>query len=95
MRVRFTETALAETREIYSYIVSDNPLAARKLQAAIERSLAWIAKWPHTPPIVYDGNVRAKLVTGYQYRIFHTAEDEVVIRNIRSTRRLRPWEDVS
>jgi hypothetical protein len=48
----------------------------------------------HTPPIVYAGNVRAKLVSGYQYRIFYAIEgDQLIIRNIRSTRRLRPWED--
>jgi plasmid stabilization system protein ParE len=95
MRVRYTETALAEIDHIIEYVAQENVIAAAKVSAAIERSISWIERWPRTPPVVHTGGVRAKLVTGYQYRIFYTVDgDEVVLRNVRSTRQLRPWEDV-
>jgi len=43
MRVRYTESALAETNEICSYIARDNPVAAAKVAAAIERTVAAIS----------------------------------------------------
>ena len=93
MRVRYAETALAEIDEILSWIAEDNPAAALKVAVAIERSVAWIARRPETSPIVHGESVRAKLVLGYQFRVFYEAgEGEIIIRNVRSTRRLRPWE---
>jgi len=38
--------------------------------------------------------MRSKLVVGYQYRVYYTVEaDQIIVRNVRSTRRLRPWEE--
>ena len=93
MRFRYTETALAEIDEICSYIAQDNPVAAGNVAAAIERTVAAIVKRPKSAPIVHEGNLRAKLVERFQYRIFYEIEgQEVIIRNVRSTKRLRPWE---
>jgi plasmid stabilization system protein ParE len=94
MSVRLTETAFAEIREIYAYIAKDNPVAAAAVAAAIERTIAAIEKRPTLAPIVHDGKIRAKLVERFQYRIFYEVERQVVIiRNVRSTRRRRPWEN--
>jgi plasmid stabilization system protein ParE len=94
MSVRLTETALAEIDEICEYIERDNPVAAAAVAAAIERTIAWIEKRPKLAPIVHQGKVRAKLVERFQYRIFYELEGQVVVvRNVRSTRRLRPWEN--
>jgi plasmid stabilization system protein ParE len=91
--VRLTATALAEIEEICAYISKDNPTAAASVSAAIQRTIASIAKRPNLAPLVHDGRVRAKLVERFQYRVFYEIEDQVVIvRNVRSTRRLRPWE---
>jgi plasmid stabilization system protein ParE len=93
MSVRLTETAAAEIEEICAYIAKDNPVAAAAVAAAMERTIAAIEKRPTLAPIVHDGKVRAKLVERFQYRIFYEVEGQVVIvRNVRSTRRLRPWE---
>jgi plasmid stabilization system protein ParE len=92
--VRLTATALAEIEEICAYISKDNPTAASSISAAIQRTIASIAKRPKLAPIVHDNRMRAKLVERFQYRVFYEIEDQVVIiRNIRSTRRLRPWEN--
>jgi plasmid stabilization system protein ParE len=91
--VRLTATALAEIEEICAYISKDNPNAAASVSAAIQRTIVSIAKRPNLAPIVHNGRVRAKLVERFQYRVFYEVEDQVVIvRNVRSTRRLRPWE---
>jgi addiction module RelE/StbE family toxin len=93
MKVYYTETALADIDEICSYIEQDNPKAAVDIAAAIERTIARLAKRPKSAPIVHGEKVRAKLVERYQYRIFFEAEeDRLIIRNVRSTRRQRPWE---
>ena len=93
MKVYYTETALAEIDEILSYIYQDNPAATAVVAAAIERTVAWLAKRPNSAPIVHEGRVRSKLVERYQYRIFYEVEDRcVTIRNVRSTKRRRPWE---
>jgi len=93
MRVHYTETALAEIDEICSYIEKDNSVAAASVAAAIERTIAGIAKRPKLAPIVHDGKVHAKLVERFQYRVFYEiVGQELIIRNVRSTKRLRPWE---
>lgn len=94
MRIRFTVTALREIDEICTYIGQDNPNAAAAVANAIQRTVDWICKHPDAAPIALE-NVRAKLVGRYQYRIFYTIESgELVIRNVRSTKRLKPWEQI-
>jgi toxin ParE1/3/4 len=93
MKVHYTDTALAEIDEICSYIARENPKAAADLAAAIERTIIRLAKRPKSAPIVHGVKVRAKLVERYQYRVFFEAEeDSLIVRNVRSTRRQRPWE---
>jgi toxin ParE1/3/4 len=93
MKVRYTKTALAEIDEICSCIARDNPKAAAAIAAAIEKTVNRIAERPRSAPIAYEGQVRAKLVERYQYRIFYAVVGvELIIRNIRSTRRRQPWE---
>ena len=93
MKVRYTDTALAEIDEICSRIVQDNPIAAADVAAAIERTVAWIATHRNWAPIVYEGRVQAKLVERFQYRIYYEVEARgVTIRNVRRTKQLRPWE---
>jgi plasmid stabilization system protein ParE len=93
MKVFYTDTALAEIDEICSYIGRDNPIAAADVAAAIQRTIDRLAKRPKSAPIVHEEKVQAKLVERYQYRIFfEVEEDRLIVRNVRSTRRQRPWE---
>jgi len=94
MRIRFTETALEEVDDILSYIARHNPSAALEVSEAIVDAVAWINARPRASPVVYPGDVRAKPIGRFQYRIYYAIRgDELIIRNIRSTRRQRPWED--
>jgi plasmid stabilization system protein ParE len=93
MKVRLTATAEKELDRILAYIEADNPDAAKRVGVAIEQALDWIRRWPLASPIVPGQRVRSKLVPRYQCRIYYAVtQDDVVIRNIRSTRQLRPWE---
>lgn len=94
MRVRFTETALAEIEEIHSYIAANNPAAAAIVRSQIEHTIALIGTLPKMGRIKYRQFVRMLPVRRYpQYLIFYAIEeDEVVILNVRHGARLRPWE---
>ena len=68
-------------------------MVAAQIAGAIEEAIAWIARWPLASPEIPGHGVRSKLVPKYQYRVFYTVADDVLlVRNIRSTRELRPWE---
>jgi plasmid stabilization system protein ParE len=47
MKLRFERGALADLDEIFAYIVQDNPEAAAKLVARIEKAAARIAETPY------------------------------------------------
>jgi plasmid stabilization system protein ParE len=93
MKVRYTDTALGEVNEICSYIARDNPPAASDVADAIERTVQLIVERPESAPVVHAGDVRARLVRGFQFRIFYVIDGrQVIIRNVRRTKRSRPWE---
>jgi toxin ParE1/3/4 len=93
MTAVYTRTALAEIDDICSFIARDNPAAAMSIAAAIQRTIDSIERRPTAAPIVHGGKVRAKLVGKHQYRIFYEIQNQdVIIRNVRHTRRQRPWE---
>ena len=80
-------TARPSGRTIYP----DPGQARADVAAAIDRTVAWIGKHPNAAPIVFGGNVRAKLVGRYQYRVFYSVEEsELIVRNVRSTKRRLP-----
>jgi len=94
MKIRFTKTAIDEVDEILSYIAQYNPSAAVKVADAIRQAVARAAARPESSPVVYAADVRAKLVGRFQYRVYYVVRgDELIIRNVRSTRRQRPWEE--
>jgi plasmid stabilization system protein ParE len=62
MRIVVTPTALAEIDEILSYVEERNPRAAADIAAALERTIALIAKRPESAPFVFEKRIRAKLV---------------------------------
>jgi toxin ParE1/3/4 len=93
MKVRYTETALAEIEAIYSYIATDNPAAAVIVRTQIEHTIGLIGTMPKMGRIKYQQVVRMLPVRRYpQYLIFYAIEaNEVVILNVRHGARLRPW----
>jgi toxin ParE1/3/4 len=92
MRVRYTETALRELEEIFSYLQNRNPKAAAAVVARIEQVVAWIGDFPQMGYLIED-NIRLLPVGRYPFLIFYTAdENDVIIRNVRHAARQRPGE---
>jgi toxin ParE1/3/4 len=92
MRVRYTETALRELEEIFSYLRNQNPKAAAAVVARIEQVVAWIGDFPQMGYLIED-NIRLLPVGRYPFLIFYTAdENDVIIRNVRHAARRRPGE---
>ena len=46
MKVSFTEAARRDIAAIYDYISRDNPEAAKRVVAAIERATDWLSPFP-------------------------------------------------
>ncbi len=94
MRVRYTETALAEIEEIFSYIEADNPAAAAAVKAHIEHTIRLIGRLPKMGRLKYREIVRMLPIRRYpQYLVFYAIEgDEVVILNVRHGARRSPWD---
>jgi plasmid stabilization system protein ParE len=80
MRVRYTDAAVAEIDDIFSYIAADSPRAAANVLAQFDK---------------YRQIVRMLPIRRYpQYLVFYAVEkNEVVILNVRPGARRRPWED--
>jgi plasmid stabilization system protein ParE len=97
MRVRYTDTALAEIQEIFSYIEAGSPRAAAAVVAGIAHTIEVIGDLPEIGTLKYRQIVRMQPVRRYpQYLVFYAIEaDEVVILNVRHGARRRPWEDDS
>jgi toxin ParE1/3/4 len=95
MRVRYTETALAEIESIFSYIEADNPGAAVAVAAQIHHTIALIGRAPKMGRVKYRQVVRMLPVRRYrQYLVFYTIEgNEVIILNVRHAARRHPWGD--
>jgi len=93
MKVRYTAAARREIAEILSYIAQDNPKAAKRVASEIETTVGLLSRHPRIAMVVHESGIRAKLVGRFQYRIFYTTDDDILtVRNVRSTRRLLPWD---
>jgi len=95
MRVRYTDTALAEIESIFSYINADSSAAARRVIAQIHRTTALIGSAPKMGRLKYRQVVRMLPVGRYpQYLIFYAIDaNEAIILNVRHAARRRPWQD--
>jgi toxin ParE1/3/4 len=90
MRVLYTETALHELEEIFSYIAEHNPSAAAAVVSRIERIVSWISDFPQMGFVIEQG-VRVMPIGRYPFLIFYAVEtDTVIIRNVRHAARRRP-----
>src|SRR5262249_27488826 len=91
MRVRYTDTALSEVDGILSHIARWNRAAAGDVSEAIAATAKRIVHQQDDAAIVYDGEVRAKTVERFQYRVYYvTTEHEIIIRNVRIFFQMRP-----
>ena len=91
MKVRSTDTALAEISDILSYIAKDNPLAADEVGAIMRATINRLAEFPRLAIETDVSDVRVAPVLPYRYLIFYSVHDDSpVIRNVRHAARQRP-----
>ena len=93
MTVHYTDEAIGEVSDILGYIANENPDVSHEVSVAIQATVDLLRRQPMIARVVYHGQVRAFPVEKYPYRIFYQIRpNEIVIRNVRHTRRQRPWE---
>lgn len=90
MRVRYTETAFSELKEIQTYIARDNIVAAKVVVARIEHIVKRIGEFPEIATPIDSSGIRVFPVPPFPYLIFYVLEErEIIIRNIRHSGRDR------
>jgi toxin ParE1/3/4 len=93
MRVRYTETALAELADIFSYIAPHSRVAAAEVVSRIEELAARLARFPLMGTPKYKPGVRMIPLRRYPFLVFYTIESgEVLILSVRHAARKRPEE---
>jgi plasmid stabilization system protein ParE len=93
MRVRWSETALAEIEDIFSYIFERNRSAASAVVTRIEGLTALLEEFPQVGHVTEEPDIRVLSVVRYPFLIFYTikeATDEVVILHVRHAAQERP-----
>jgi toxin ParE1/3/4 len=66
MKVRYTDAAVAEIDDIFSYIAADNPRAAANVLAQIEYTIGLIKDFPEMGTVKYRQVVRMLPVRRYR-----------------------------
>jgi plasmid stabilization system protein ParE len=93
MRVRWSQTALTELDNIFSYIYERNRAAAGAVVARIEELTTLLDEFPQAGHLTDEAGVRMIAVVRYPFLIFYTIDplaDEVVILHVRHTAQERP-----
>lgn len=90
MRIRYTETAFSELKEIQTYIAKDNAVAARIMISRIEQVVERIGEFPEIAATIDTTEIRVFPVPPFPFLIFYELrENVVIIRNIRHANRDR------
>jgi plasmid stabilization system protein ParE len=93
MKVRWSETALAQLDDIFFYIYERNRSAALSVAKRIEDLAAMLGEFPLIGHLTDEAEVRVLPVVRYPFVIFYAidaAAGEVVILHVRHTARERP-----
>ena len=93
MKVRWSETALAQLDDIFLYIYERNRSAALAVAKRIEDLAALLVEFPLAGHLTDEAEVRILPVLRYPFLIFYAidnAADEVVILHVRHTAQDRP-----
>ena len=93
MKVRWSETALTEIDEIFSYIQARNRSAASAIVKRIEALADLLGEFPEVGHLTDQPDVRLISVVRYPFLIFYTINDatnETVILHVRHGAREYP-----
>jgi toxin ParE1/3/4 len=84
MRVRYTETALRELDNIFSYIAKNSITGASSVVGRVEQLIGQLTEFPHMAQETDFAGVRKFPLGRFPYFIYYVVErDEVVIIHIR------------
>ena len=93
MRVRLTKAAVRDLRAIRAYIAADDPVAAQKVAAMLDRSIVLIERRPEIGRPTAVPDIREWSVPGLPYVIpYRIAADAIEIVRVYHTSRQRPKE---
>ena len=93
MKVRYTDTALVEVEQIFSFIAERNRAAAIAVRERIEQTISVLGEIPEMAQATDEPSVRRVPVRSYPFLIFYTVQaEEVVILHVRHGARRAPWE---
>jgi plasmid stabilization system protein ParE len=93
MKVRWSETALSEIDDIFSYIFQRNQSAATLVTRRVEDLVNLLGEFPLLGHVTDEAEVRILSVVRYPFVIFYTinnATQEVVILHVRHTAQDQP-----
>jgi toxin ParE1/3/4 len=93
MKVRWSETALAEIDSIFSYIYEHNRSAASAVVERIEGLTTLLGEFPLLGHLTDENGVRMLSVVRYPFVIFYAidgATGEIVILHVRHAAQERP-----
>jgi toxin ParE1/3/4 len=93
MRVRWSETALAEIQDIFAYIYERNRSAAAAVVERIEALTALLEEFPLVGHLTDEEGIRVLSVVRYPFLIFYKTDEtagEIVILHVRHSAQERP-----
>jgi toxin ParE1/3/4 len=93
MKVRWSETALTEIEDIFSYIHENSRSAATAVVNRIEGLTSLLGEFPLIGHLADEAGVRVLPVVRYPFLIFYAIDhgaNEVVILHVRHAARERP-----
>jgi plasmid stabilization system protein ParE len=93
VKVRFTPRAFSDLEDIRSYIAQFNPIAARRVVAALEGIAGRLVDLPERGQLADLSGVRVVFAVRYPYRIYYRVAGDIVdILHIRHVAR-KPVEE--
>jgi toxin ParE1/3/4 len=96
MSVRWSETALSEVQDIFSYLYERNRTAAAAVVQRFEELTVLLGEFPFAGHLTDEAGVRAISVVRYPFIIFYTVDDataEVTILHVRHAAQNRQAEN--
>jgi toxin ParE1/3/4 len=96
MKLRFTPQAIENLANIADYLHERNPVAARRVRAAIYQGLRNLIMFPYVGRPQSLAGVRKLVTRKYAHLVYYTvaeATEEIVILSVKHPARERDFED--
>lgn len=90
MKLVYTDDALQDLDEIFSFLADQYPSIIDPVETRIREVMSQIADWPESKPRLDDrSDVRVAFLGKYPYRIFYRADGrQITILHVHHTARL-------